>query len=41
MTLAMKTTEGGARTLAQAGLTTAKENGFHLAAYQTQEDYEK
>jgi hypothetical protein len=37
--LAMKTTEGGARTLVLATMTTADENGKYYTNYQSDEDY--
>ncbi|CZR53256.1 related to alcohol dehydrogenase homolog Bli-4 [Phialocephala subalpina] len=41
MNLAMKSTEGGARTLLLAALTTKAENGKHFTNYQSDEDYLK
>jgi hypothetical protein len=37
--LAMKSTEGGARTLILATMTTPEENGQYYTNYQTDEDY--
>ena len=37
--LAMKTTEGGARSLVLATMTTPEENGKHYTNYQSEEDY--
>lgn len=37
--LAMKSTEGGARTLILAMMTTPEENGKYYTNYQTDEDY--
>jgi hypothetical protein len=37
--LAMKSTEGGARTLILATMTTPEENGKYYTGYQTDEDY--
>jgi hypothetical protein len=39
MTLAAKTTEGGARTLVLSALTTPEENGKYFTNYQSDEDY--
>jgi hypothetical protein len=39
MNLAMKTTEGGARTLVLSAMTTPEENGKHFTNYQSDEDY--
>ncbi|KUJ18121.1 NAD(P)-binding protein [Mollisia scopiformis] len=41
MTLVSKTTEGGARTLVLAALTTKEENGMHYTNYMGREEYEK
>lgn len=41
MNLTMKSTEGGARTLVLAALTTKAENGKHFTNYQSDEDYLK
>ncbi|KAF8863526.1 short-chain dehydrogenase/reductase family protein-like protein [Acephala macrosclerotiorum] len=41
MNLAMKSTEGGARTLVLAALTTKEENGKHFTNYQSDEEYLK
>jgi len=41
MNLAMKSTEGGARTLALAATTTPEENGKYITHYQSYEDYKK
>ncbi|KAF4634989.1 hypothetical protein G7Y89_g3116 [Cudoniella acicularis] len=40
MTFALKTPEGGARTLLYAAMTTPAENGKHITHYQTEEEYE-
>jgi hypothetical protein len=37
--LAMKTTEGGARTLVLATMTSPEENGKYYTNYQSDEDY--
>jgi hypothetical protein len=37
--LAMKTTEGGARTLVLATMTTPEENGKYYTNYQSDDDY--
>jgi hypothetical protein len=39
MNLATKTTEGGARTLILATMTTPEENGKYYTNYQSDEDY--
>lgn len=41
MNLAMKSTEGGARTLVLAGLTGKGENGKYITNYQSDEEYLK
>jgi len=41
MTLAAKTTEGGARSLVLSALTTPEENGKYFTNYQSDEDYKK
>lgn len=41
MNLAAKSTEGGARTLVLAGLTTKEENGKYITHYQSDEEYLK
>jgi hypothetical protein len=40
MYLVPKSTEGGARTLVLAGLTTPAENGQYITYYQSDKDYE-
>lgn len=39
MNLLMKTTEGGARSVLYATMTTVEENGKHITPYQSDEDY--
>lgn len=41
MTLAAKTTEGGARSLVLSAMTTPEENGKYFTNYQSDEDYKK
>jgi len=41
MTLIMKNTEAGARSLDLASTTTSSENGKYYTNYQSDEDYEK